>query len=163
MATAVRDLVEIGQPSVPPLIEELDRLTENLPLRSLGFTLRAIGDPRAVPALIRAIPRTLVKPAATTAGSGRALGTSPNSCGSTTWTRATGPLALASACRSVRSPGLYAITGQRFNEEELNFINLEGGPKRQLQRRLFHRLAERWAGWWEENWRGSRTTRPMPR
>ncbi len=59
-AKAAFDLVQIGKPAVPALIEELDRTTENRPLRSLGFTLRAIGDPRAVPALIRAIPRTLV-------------------------------------------------------------------------------------------------------
>ena len=58
-ATAARRLTEIGKPAVPPLIEELDRTTADRPLRSLGFTLRAIGDPRAVPALIRAIPRTL--------------------------------------------------------------------------------------------------------
>jgi hypothetical protein len=59
-AKAARDLVQIGKPAVPPLVEELDRTTENPSLRSLGFTLRSIGDPRAVPALIRAIPRTLV-------------------------------------------------------------------------------------------------------
>ena len=47
---------------MPPLIEELERTTADQPLRSLGFTLRAIGDPRAVPALIRAIPRTLMPP-----------------------------------------------------------------------------------------------------
>ena len=29
-------------------------------MRRLGFALRAIGDPRAVPALIRAIPKTLL-------------------------------------------------------------------------------------------------------
>ena len=51
-AKAAFDLVQIGKPAVPALIEELDRTTENRPLRSLGFTLRAIGDPRAVPALI---------------------------------------------------------------------------------------------------------------
>jgi len=59
-APAIRALARIGQPAVPPLIEELDRTTEERALRSLAFTLRAIGDPRAVPALIRAIPRTLV-------------------------------------------------------------------------------------------------------
>jgi hypothetical protein len=61
-ATAARRLTQIGKPAVPPLIEELDRTTADRPLRSLGFTLRAIGDPRAVPALIRAIPRTLMPP-----------------------------------------------------------------------------------------------------
>jgi hypothetical protein len=61
-ATAARRLTQIGKPAVPALIEELDRTTADRPLRSLGFTLRAIGDPRAVPALIRAIPRTLMPP-----------------------------------------------------------------------------------------------------
>ena len=44
-AAAARKLAQIGKPAVPALIEELDRTTENRPLRSLGFTLRAIGDP----------------------------------------------------------------------------------------------------------------------
>jgi hypothetical protein len=50
---AIRDLVRIGKSAVPPLIQELDRTTEECPLRSLGLALRAIGDPRAVPALWR--------------------------------------------------------------------------------------------------------------
>jgi hypothetical protein len=45
----------------------LDRSDADLPLRLLGFTLLAIGDPRAVPALIRAIPRTL-RPAGSDCG-----------------------------------------------------------------------------------------------
>ena len=49
-ATAARRLTQIGKPAVPALIEELDRTTADRPLRSLGFTLRAIEDPRAVPA-----------------------------------------------------------------------------------------------------------------
>ena len=57
--TAIRTLVRIGSPAVPELIQELDRPNRGATLRSLGFTLRAIGDPRAVPALIRAIPETL--------------------------------------------------------------------------------------------------------
>ena len=53
-AAAIRTLVRIGPPAVPELIRELDRRNRSTTLRSLGFTLRAIGDPRAVPALIRA-------------------------------------------------------------------------------------------------------------
>jgi hypothetical protein len=57
---------------VPDLVAELDRTSGQLTtvgldtgpgdkaLRQLGFTLRAIGDPRACPALIRAIERTSV-------------------------------------------------------------------------------------------------------
>ena len=49
---------------------------------------------------------------------------------------------------------LHTITGQRFNEDELNFIHLSGTPKqRWLQRWLYHGLASRWAVWWKLNWR----------
>src|SRR5688500_19468201 len=54
----MRELVAIGREAVPQLCAELDRTTEML--RRLGFALRAIGDSRAVPALIRAIPKTLL-------------------------------------------------------------------------------------------------------
>jgi RNA polymerase sigma factor (sigma-70 family) len=56
----VRQLVAIGKPAVPSLIAELDRTTADTPMRVLIFTLRVIDDPRAIPALIRAIPRTAV-------------------------------------------------------------------------------------------------------
>ncbi len=153
-ATAVRNLARIGKPAVPALIEELDRTTENRPLRSLGFTLRAIGDPRAVPALIRAIPRTLVPP------------------GSDYGLTMDDPELLAFLQQHDLHKGadgrnftfgmpyreitgaLHAITGQQFNEDELHFINLQGTPKqRWLQSWLFHGLAARWAVWWKQNWR----------
>lgn len=52
---AMRELVRIGSPAVPELVAELDRTERPVTLRGLAFTLRAIGDPRAVPALIRAL------------------------------------------------------------------------------------------------------------
>ncbi|MHB1558455.1 MAG: HEAT repeat domain-containing protein [Isosphaeraceae bacterium] len=151
-ATAARRLTQIGKPAVPALIEELDRTTADRPLRSLGFTLRAIGDPRAVPALIRAIPRTLMAP------------------GSDYGLRMDDPELLAflrkhdlddvdrgrqfSFGRAYRevTGALHSITGQRFNEDELNFIHLSGTPKqRWIQRWLYHGLATRWAVWWKKN------------
>jgi hypothetical protein len=153
-ATAARKLTEIGKPAVPPLIEELERTTADRPLRSLGFTLRAIGDPRAVPALIRAIPRTLMPP------------------GSDFGLKMDDPELLAFLRKhdldeSDRDEGfdfgrayreitgaLHTITKQRFNEDELNFIHLSGTPKQQwLQRWLYHGLASRWTVWWKLNWR----------
>ena len=59
MASAMRTLIEIGKPGIPKLIEELDQTDRYLTLQALGFVLRSINDPRAIPALIRAIPRTL--------------------------------------------------------------------------------------------------------
>ena len=56
----MRELVAVGRDAVPQLCAELDATTEDRMLRRLGFAVRAIGDPRAVPALIRAIPKTLL-------------------------------------------------------------------------------------------------------
>src|SRR5947199_10144844 len=56
----MRELVAVGREAVPQLCAELDRTAEDRMLRRLGFALRAIGDPRAVPALIRAVPKTLL-------------------------------------------------------------------------------------------------------
>ena len=50
--TLMRELVGVGRDAVPQLCTELDRSTEDRMLRRLGFALRAIGDPRAVPALL---------------------------------------------------------------------------------------------------------------
>ena len=61
-AGTIRELVEIGKPAVPELVAELNGTDRDATLRALGFTLRAIGDPRAVPGLIRAIPKTLRPP-----------------------------------------------------------------------------------------------------
>ena len=53
-ATAIRELITIGRPAVPRLIDELDHIDranrQETELRALGFVLRGIGDPRAVPA-----------------------------------------------------------------------------------------------------------------
>jgi len=54
---ALRDLVEIGGPAVPHLVAELERTEDESTLRAPAFALRAIGDPRAVPALIDGIPK----------------------------------------------------------------------------------------------------------
>ena len=61
-ARTIRELATIGKDAVPELVAELDRTDRDQTLRSLAFTLRAIGDPRAVPALIRAIPMALRPP-----------------------------------------------------------------------------------------------------
>jgi hypothetical protein len=61
-AQRIRELALIGKDAVPELVAELDRADRDATLRSLAFTLRAIGDPRSVPALIRAIPKALRPP-----------------------------------------------------------------------------------------------------
>src|SRR5262249_34027941 len=58
----MKEVADIGKPAVPALAAALDRTSRDTSMRLLGFTLRAIGDPRAVPALIRALPKTLLPP-----------------------------------------------------------------------------------------------------
>ncbi len=153
-ATAIRDLVAIGRPAVPPLIEELDKTTDPMMLRSLGFALRALGDPRAVPALIRAIPRTLVP-------SGSDYGLKMNNANLLAFLQKHdldkgdgGPLfSFGMPFREITG-ALRSLTGRRFDEDELNFVSLEGGAaQRRLKLGLFQRLAAQWAGWWEGDWR----------
>lgn len=153
-ATAARRLTQIGKPAVPALIEELDRTTADGPLRSLGFTLRAVGDPRSVPALIRAIPRTLMAP-------GSDFGLRMDDPELRAFLRKHDldetdrgeEFSFGRAYREVTG-ALHSITGQRFNEDELNFIDLMGTPRqRWIQRWLYHGLATRWAVWWKKNWK----------
>src|SRR5205807_5307890 len=61
-AWRIKGLIEQGPDAVPDLIAELDATDNDMMLRSLGFILLAIGDKRAVPALIRALPKALRKP-----------------------------------------------------------------------------------------------------
>ncbi|MEJ7595071.1 MAG: M56 family metallopeptidase, partial [Planctomycetaceae bacterium] len=61
-AEATHELVNIGEPALAPLLNELDQTDRDETLRALGFVLHAMNDPRAVPALIRAIPKTLRPP-----------------------------------------------------------------------------------------------------
>jgi hypothetical protein len=60
-AGAIRELVQIGKPAVPEIVAELDGTESSATIRGLAFTLRAIGDPRAVPALIRAFDKKEVE------------------------------------------------------------------------------------------------------
>ncbi len=53
----VKHLASFGSEALPGIIEELDRTDDARMIATLAFVLRAIGDKRGVPALIRAIPR----------------------------------------------------------------------------------------------------------
>jgi hypothetical protein len=153
-AMRIKGLVEQGPDAVPDLIAELDATDNDMMLRTLGFVLRAIGDKRAVPALIRALPKTLRKP------------------GSDMGLRAEDRDLLAfmqkhdldkedrggmySFGRPVREIGgaLAKLTDSSHREEELYHTFLSGSPRQQqMQRRLFHDCAQRWAAWWEANWK----------
>jgi hypothetical protein len=149
----LKAIVALGPDAVPDLIAELDNTNDDQMLRCCGFALRAIGDRRAVPALIRAIPKTL-RPA------GSDMGLLAKDAELARWAQQhdldTGSTADNSYGfgRPVREifGALESLTGQKMREEELYHVFLDGlESQRQMKRELFHREAKRWADWWEAN------------
>jgi len=155
-AAAIRELAEIGKPAVPELVAELDRTNRDQTLRALGFTLRAIGDPRAVPALIRAIPKLL-------RGRGSDCGVSildpdlwafmkqherhPDNDDSVGYGRPVNEiLGTLSKITGHHEPP----EGQR---DRLRHVFLGGSEEQQAaKRRQFEERMEHWQRWWSDHW-----------
>ncbi|HUY92415.1 MAG TPA: M56 family metallopeptidase [Pirellulales bacterium] len=149
---ALKAIVDLGPDAVPELIEELDATQNDMMLRCLGFTLRAIGDKRAVPALIRAIPKTLRPP-----GSDMALQAADSELLKFAQLYDLDPGIrgnLYGLGRHVREicGTLEQLTGQNFGEEQIYNIFLDGLPSQQrMKRELYQRTAQAWTDWWEKN------------
>ena len=151
----MRELVAIGRGAAPQLCAELDRTTEDRTLRRLGFAARAIGDPRAVPALIRAIPRTLL-PASSDYGliveDGRLMEFMQKN------DLRDGPargryFGFGRAVREVTG-AVSKLTGQDFDDPEIFGVDRSEDPRRRwYQRQLYIRQARRSQTWWEMHWR----------
>ncbi|QDV41571.1 Regulatory protein BlaR1 [Stieleria neptunia] len=154
-ARAIKFLTEHPETALPALIKTIDNEQRDHPISKLAFALRAIGDARAVPALIRALPRTLL-PGRSDFGllleedvelrrfmQQHDLG--KGSVGTT--------FDYGRAFREVTG-ALRRLTNQQFNEMELNWIRLKGSKtQRDAAQQQFDRVARRWADWWEANWR----------
>lgn len=150
----MRELVALRADAVPQLCAELDQTTDDRTLRRLAFALRAIGDPRAVPALIRAIPKTLLPSSSDyglivadkeLTGFMQQHDLKPANGGAN--------FDLGRPVREIFGT-LHDLTGHDFNDGELFNIHLSEDPRRQImQRRLYQRQAERWQAWWQANWR----------
>lgn len=150
----IRELVSIGPEAVPLLVEELDETTEDLMIVRLAFSLRAIGDPRAVPGLIRVLPKTLF-----TYRTGIGLFIDDPEL-----TRFMKRYDLQNKDRenhfSFGSPyrevmgALQKLTGRDAGRLALNWVRLSQSPRRaDLQRELFRREAQVWEHWWKEHCR----------
>src|SRR5438876_10313456 len=152
----IKELVEIGKSAVPALTAALDRATKDTPMRLLPFALRAIGDPRAVPALIRAVPRTLLPPGSDCGMSVRDaellkfmqthdLHDAPGD------RLARRDFGMGRPVREVCG-ALRKITGTNQNDIAIYSTFLDGGEQqRAMERRAFDEVARRWAHWWKEN------------
>jgi hypothetical protein len=153
-AWRLKGLVDQGPEAVPDLIAELDATDNDMMLRSLGFVLRAIGDKRAVPALIRTLPKTLKKP-------GSDMGCGAEDAELLAFLQKhdlnkDDRDGMYGFGRPVREIGgaLDKLTGVNQRQEEIYHVFLGGSPRQQqLQQKLFRDCAQRWATWWEANWK----------
>ncbi|SMP57385.1 Serine/threonine protein kinase [Neorhodopirellula lusitana] len=146
----LQSLVNYGVDAVPSIVRKLDETDDDRMIATLAFALRAIGDKRAVPALIRAIPRTSVPRIKCNwiqsnsifdeefveffrrhkfKGQGGAIGCSDAS--------------------TELSRALSALTSQTFG---FGRVFAKGVPKQiYLQQKKLHQDAEVWAKWWDAN------------
>ena len=168
--SAIRELIQIGTPAVPQLIQELDRTERDETSRALGFVLRGIGDPRAAPALVRAIPRALQ---AQSGDCGLRIDDDPEIMQFMQQHDISSIMRRHSPFpRSERQPGehipklfiygstynevmpaLEKLTGQSHGWTELCYVNDMGGVyERNMKRTLYVTYARRWADWWSKNW-----------
>jgi thiol-disulfide isomerase/thioredoxin len=156
-AAQIKELVEIGKPAVPALEAALDRTARDTPMRLLPFTLRAIGDPRAVPALIRALPKTLLPPGS---DCGMSVGDAEllkfmqanDLDGSSGSRRARRDFGMGRPVREVCG-ALRKITGTKQSEGAIFSTFLEGGEQqRAMERKAYYADALCWADWWKTNW-----------
>ncbi len=159
-ARAIKYSVDHKAEALPALIAKLDSETRDHPISKLAFALRAIGDRRVVPALIRALPRTL-QPSRSDYGliiDDETLGPFMQQHDDTGKVRGRGGWSkkwMFDYHRAFREVvcSLRRLTGQEFNEMELNWVNRsEDVSQRRLQEAQFHKVALTWAKWWEANW-----------
>lgn len=152
--TLTRELAAIGSDAVRQLCAELDQTTRRRMLQRLTFALRAIGDPRAVPALIRAIPRTLL-PSSSDYGlivEDKELTAFmqqhdlDEGAGGTHF-------GLGRPERELQG-ALLKLTRRSAGDVTPFGLSLSEDPRRQvLQRRIFGQRAHEWQTWWEAHWR----------
>jgi hypothetical protein len=154
----LKAIVDTGPAAVPELVEELDATDDGRMLGCLGFMLRAIGDKRAIPALIRATPKTLRPP-----GSDMGLEGSDaklvkfmqeNSVDKAYQKYLFTQVNQYSFGRPVREifRALEDLSGQKLDEEQLYSVFSGGSANQQHQKRkLFQRTTSQWASWWEQH------------
>lgn len=146
----MRDLVTIGKPAVLPVCKEFEATDQPRMMQRLAFALGAIGDPRAMPTLIRVLPKTLQPPVASRrllvadidlAAFMRQHGGDPGNEGQRFGFRrpfhATHQTLAKLTRRNVEVSKLFdrskAIDLRRLARQE----------------RIYHQAASEWAEWWE--------------
>jgi beta-lactamase regulating signal transducer with metallopeptidase domain len=151
---AIKYLVDHKEEAFPAVVKQLDAETRDHPIAKLAFALRAMGDKRAVPVLIRTLPKTLL-PSRSDFG---LIVEDPDLCRFAQQHDQKGKVRdggnyidYGRAFREVAS-ALERLTGNNFGEMELNWISRSTSASRQAQQEAqFYKFAKRWAEWWDAN------------
>lgn len=146
---ALMELTRIGAEGVPEIIERLNQTEDDRMIASLAFVLRAIGDRRSVPALIRAIPKTLVSSEANFISQNKGSDGDLELFFQKHKLEGMGPVMGCSTSAIELRGTLAALTDAKLPIPQ----TFGSGTERQvyLQRQLLHQAAVRLAEWWEQN------------
>lgn len=154
-AKLIKQLVDLGPAAVDPICKALRSTDADFELRAYGFALRAIGDPRAVQALIESLPKTLLPPSS---DYGLSIANKPLMefmCQNDTDEFDVEGGKNFSFGRPVNeiNGAITKLTKHKMGSNEIAFVALEGGPLQlYLRRKLYYDYATRWSRWWIENY-----------
>lgn len=153
-AELLRDIVRVGKPAVLPLVSRLDATENERHVRLIAFTLRALDDPRAIPGLIRAIPKGLQPESS---GFGMLVREDPELQAfmehHDVSERLPGRFLLGRPPREILG-ALRKLSGTNHTGDGIFMVLLSGSDhQRKLKRQLYENLMLKWAMWWKENWR----------
>ena len=147
----MKELVEIGAPAVPAICKEFEATDQQRMMRRLAFALRAIGDPKAVPTLIRVLPKTLQPPLSD-------YGLNVESVDLDRFMRThSGERGIFSFGRPVRELtfALEKLTGHKRAYDYVTVSKSKDLRALAKQEKLYYDTARGWADWWEANWKSS--------
>ena len=156
----MRELTVIGKPAVPQLCDELDSfdrqtaIAQQNIIRRIAFALRAIGDPRAVPALIRAFPKTLQPPLNDYGCIVDDLELTQFMLKHQIEPKQRGThFGFGRPVREVHA-ALHRLTKHGTVTTPVSLLVRREDPRaRSFQEKAYHRVAKQWADYWESHWK----------
>lgn len=149
----VQELVLLGPQAVPQLAAALDQTSDTFCMSAFAFSLRAIGDQRAIPSLIRALPRAFFRGYS----SNRQYNSSYFVDEPMREFFAKHSFPFDPRCSSSRTTyaeirySLQELTGHYIDDSVILSMSISGDPRRRaLQQKMMYAHTQQWADWWDE-------------
>lgn len=147
----LRELIQLGPKAVPQICDALDHASDGGNIAILAFSLRAIGDLRAAPALIRALPKTNRWSSPYFSPSEPELKAFFEKYYLPSEQRTSFNSDINEAKTEILA-GWRQLTGENWDAVVIEKLMPKHDPRRRaLLQRLFNEEALRWAKWWDTN------------